>query len=89
MCDNRDGKVVIPVTPSAGVGFWIGQKLRESGMPLRRMSGKEAAFHEVNVLWVQHPEHGGGAVILSPGPFEEFDSVPEAMAYLQSKGVVV
>jgi hypothetical protein len=87
MCDNRDGKIVVPKTPSAGMGFWIGAILETGEIPLRGMFGKKAVLYKINVLWVQRPEYKVATPLFSSGPFHEFDDEESALRYLQSLGV--
>lgn len=77
MCDNRDGKFVVPTRPGAAMGWWIGQIL-----------GREHRCFRINVMWVEVAECNGDSTIFStPDYFVDFDSLEEAMDFLTSKGV--
>ncbi|KKQ18610.1 MAG: hypothetical protein US31_C0003G0039 [Berkelbacteria bacterium GW2011_GWA1_36_9] len=52
MCENRDGKFIIPTKPLAGRGWCVGQIL-----------GMKNSFYEVNILWVQYPEYADSDII--------------------------
>ena len=87
MYANREGKYLVPVRPSAGAGFWIGQSIEANEPPLNNMAGKAVVMRRVVLLWFQNPEYRGGNVSSVEGPFREFDNLEGAMSHLQSLGV--
>jgi hypothetical protein len=86
MCENRDGKVVVPEKPSAGIGFWIGRPIGAE-KSINKMSGQKVASYQVALSWVQHPEHNHTPVLSTSGPFVEFDDEGAAMAHLKARGI--
>ncbi len=76
MCENLNGKFVVPIKPLAGRGWCIGQII-----------GIRNAFYEVNILWVQYPEYADGNIIgMHNMCVEEFDTAQEAIDCLRLKG---
>ena len=60
------------------MGWWIGQVVRTQGK-----------FCEISLLWVEVPEYSGNNTIGSTtSHIKEFDSPPEALEYLKSRGVL-
>ncbi|OGZ64791.1 MAG: hypothetical protein A2998_00025 [Candidatus Staskawiczbacteria bacterium RIFCSPLOWO2_01_FULL_37_25b] len=76
MCENRDGKFVVPKKPSAAMGWWIGWII-----------SAENSFLHINLLWVENPEHACVNIHSTREYTEEFSGIPEAMEYLKSRGV--
>ena len=87
MCENRDGKFVVPKKPSAGIGWWIGEAIGEIS-PALHMSGKVAVLCQVSILHVQNAGYNGSPFIVA-GDLEEFDSLPQALAHLAGIGVML
>lgn len=90
MCENRDGKFVVPIRPGAGRGWVIGQVVRVFGSTLRSMNGSDVISCVVSLVWVEKPEYQGGDIIsMSASQLREFDSFTQAMEHLRSMGVAV
>lgn len=88
MCENLDGKFVVPKQPSAGMGWWIGE-VTGIGGSARRLNGAEVSLIPVNVLWVEHPEYKCENPLYTSRDFCEFNTPEEAMNHLKSKGAVL
>ncbi|MDP3882499.1 MAG: hypothetical protein Q8Q48_00370 [Candidatus Staskawiczbacteria bacterium] len=79
MCDSREGKYVVSIRPTAGMGWWIGQ--------IQAVKGR---FYEIGLLWVEKAEERSKGSISSTAEYvKEFDGEKEAMDWLQSKGAEV
>jgi|GEM_PF-2969692 len=76
MCENRDGKFVVPKKPGARMGWWIGQIISNGN-----------SFLRINLLWVENPEYAWTNFYSTRECTEEFFEISEAMKYLKLKGV--
>jgi len=77
VCENREERFVVPVKPSARIGWWIGWVI-----------SSQRNFLRINLLWVEKPENVSEVNICStPDYVEEFNVIPQAMEFLRSKGV--
>jgi hypothetical protein len=79
MCE-REGKIVVPKKPIAGMLRFIGDVLCMDGR-----------FCRVNILRVENPEYAGQTIVTHclPEDLIEFDSEKEAMDHLAGKGVAL
>ena len=85
MCENRDGKFVVPKLPSARMGWWVGQSLF-----CGQESDEQKKFVEVILVWVQHPEYApkDSRLVSTTKHTKTFDDISEALAHLSEKGVI-
>jgi hypothetical protein len=89
MCENRERKFVVPKQSSAGKGLWIAQVIGICE-PRMGMNGGETSLVEVSILRVQNEEYRfNEGSFFATGPFFEFDTEAEALAHIESMGVIV
>lgn len=78
MCEERNGKFVVPTRRGAGMGWWIGQII-----------GRNGNFCTINLLWVEVAEYAGDNTTHSMGDYVlEFEDASSALDHLLQMGVV-
>jgi len=77
MCDSRGESFVVPVRPSAGMGWWVGQIVS---------IGEK--FIYIKILWIEDHDYPHEFVHSTEKYTKKFDDIQEAIHFLASKGVL-